>query len=64
MIFFMLIVKAIHEVGVISVSHGGEYKHDSLWDIAPRSLIEIDRRFRGACCLHLQGDHCPDTVIM
>jgi hypothetical protein len=26
------------------------------WDIAPCSLVEVYRRFRGACCLHHQGD--------
>jgi hypothetical protein len=26
------------------------------WDVAPWSLVEIDRRFRGAVCLHHQGD--------
>jgi hypothetical protein len=26
------------------------------WDTAPCSLIEIDQRFRGAYCLHHQGD--------
>jgi hypothetical protein len=25
------------------------------WDIAPYSLVGVDRRFRGAYCLH-QGD--------
>jgi hypothetical protein len=25
------------------------------WDVAPYSLVEIDGRFRGACCLHHQG---------
>jgi hypothetical protein len=25
-------------------------------DVAPRSLVEIDRSFRGAYCLHDQGD--------
>jgi hypothetical protein len=30
-------------------------------DIAPGSLVAVDRRFRGAYCLHDQGsDHCPD----
>jgi hypothetical protein len=24
------------------------------WDVAPRSLVEIDERFRGDCCLHHQ----------
>jgi hypothetical protein len=31
----------------------------ALWDIAPCSLIEVDRRFRGSNCLHHQGDR-PD----
>jgi hypothetical protein len=26
------------------------------WDVAPYSLVEIYRSFRGACCLHNQGD--------
>jgi hypothetical protein len=26
------------------------------WDVVPCSLVEIDRRFRGACCLSHQGD--------
>jgi hypothetical protein len=26
------------------------------WDIPPCSLIEVDRRFRSAYCLHHQGD--------
>jgi hypothetical protein len=25
------------------------------WNIAPCSLVEIDRRFRGSYCLHYQG---------
>jgi hypothetical protein len=25
------------------------------WDAAPRSLVETDRRFRGAYCLHHHG---------
>jgi succinate dehydrogenase/fumarate reductase cytochrome b subunit len=24
------------------------------WDVAPCSLVETDKRFRGACCLHHQ----------
>jgi hypothetical protein len=28
----------------------------ALWDIAPCSLVEVDRRFKGAYCLHYQGD--------
>jgi hypothetical protein len=26
------------------------------WDIAPCSLVEVDRRFRGAYCLHKQRE--------
>jgi hypothetical protein len=26
------------------------------WDVAPCSLIDTDRHFRGAYCLHHQGD--------
>jgi len=32
----------------------------SLWDIALCSL-EVDRRFRGAYCLHYQGDKTSST---
>jgi hypothetical protein len=28
----------------------------ALWDVAPCSLVGLDRRFRGAYCLHYQGD--------
>jgi hypothetical protein len=28
----------------------------AFWDIAPYSLVEVDWRFRGAYCLHYQGD--------
>jgi hypothetical protein len=27
------------------------------WVVAPCSLVEVYLRFRGACCLHLQGDY-------
>jgi hypothetical protein len=29
-------------------------------DIAPCGLVELDWRFRGAFCVHHQGDDCPD----
>jgi hypothetical protein len=29
------------------------------WDVLPCKII-VDRRFRGTCCLHHQGDECPD----
>jgi hypothetical protein len=28
----------------------------AFWDIAPCGLVEADRRFRGAYCLHHQDD--------
>jgi hypothetical protein len=28
----------------------------ALWNIAPCSLVGVDRRFRRACCLHHQGE--------
>jgi hypothetical protein len=30
-------------------------------DVAPCSLVEVYRRFRGACCLHHQGDDTRDN---
>jgi hypothetical protein len=44
------------EKGEIAGSHSGEYEDDCLLDDAPCSLVEIDRRFRGAYCLNQQGD--------
>jgi hypothetical protein len=26
------------------------------WDLAPRNIVELDRRFRGAYCFHYLGD--------
>jgi hypothetical protein len=31
-------------------------KITAIWDVALCSLVEVDHRFRGACCLHHQGD--------
>jgi hypothetical protein len=30
------------------------------WVVAPCSLVEVYRRFRGPCCLHHQVTHRPD----
>jgi hypothetical protein len=38
--------------GEISGSHGGEYV---VWDVAPCSLVETNRRFRDAYCLYQCG---------
>jgi hypothetical protein len=42
--------------------HGDEYKISIFWDVAQYSLVDVDRHFRGAYCLHHQGDelHHPD----
>jgi hypothetical protein len=33
----------------------------AFWDVRPRSLVEVCRRFRSTYCLHHQGD-LPDDV--
>jgi hypothetical protein len=33
------------------------------WYIAPCSPVEIDRRFRGACCLHHQGSRTSEEPL-
>jgi hypothetical protein len=40
-------------------SHYYNMNMTSFWDIALCSLIEADQRFRGAYCLHHQGDSFP-----
>jgi hypothetical protein len=37
-------------------SHGGKYEAQNLLGCTAMFLIECDRRFRGKCCLHHQGD--------
>jgi hypothetical protein len=34
----------------ISGSHGGEYEDRAFWDVAPCSLVGVDRRFIGVYC--------------
>jgi hypothetical protein len=34
------------------------------WDVAPCNLVEVYRRFRGACCLHQQGVGFIIVLIM
>jgi hypothetical protein len=33
------------------------------WDVAPRSMAEVYRRFRGVNCLHLQGYRPHGTSV-
>jgi hypothetical protein len=32
------------------------------WDVLQCSQTDVDRRFRGKCCLHHQGDRPDETV--
>jgi hypothetical protein len=38
-------------------------KMAAFWDIEPCSLIEVERRFRGAHCLLHQGDDISSTEL-
>jgi hypothetical protein len=40
----------------ISGSQGDEFEDGCLRVVASCSLVEVYRSFRGACCLHHQGD--------
>jgi hypothetical protein len=33
------------------------------WDVAPCTVVGIDRRFTGAYCLHQQGDECNACLV-
>jgi hypothetical protein len=35
-----------------------------VWDVAPCSLVDIDLRFRGAYCLHHQGNESFTTFMI
>jgi hypothetical protein len=37
-------------------------KFTVFWDVEPCSHVTVDRRFKGAYCLHHQGDDSPDDV--
>jgi hypothetical protein len=50
-------------VGEISGSHGGEYEDTVFWDVAPCHLVEVYRHFRGAFCLHHQGDRISEMSV-
>jgi hypothetical protein len=38
-------------------------KMAAFWDIAPYNPVELDRHFRGACCLHHQGTPIMEAVL-
>jgi hypothetical protein len=39
----------------LQVLTAASMKFRVFWDVAPCSHVEVDRRFRGAYCLHHQG---------
>jgi hypothetical protein len=43
-----------HYVG-LEVLRAALMKSSIFWDIMPHSLLKVNQRFRGTCCLHLQG---------
>jgi hypothetical protein len=34
------------------------------WDVPPYSLVDVNRRFSGACCLYRQGDKVASASEM
>jgi hypothetical protein len=57
-----LISFAVNSVGVrmnyvrFQVLPAASMNLTDVWDVAPCSLVEVDRRFRGAYCLEHQDD--------
>jgi hypothetical protein len=49
------------------VERSSSLKFRVFWDVAPYSHVEVDRHFRGAYCLHHQGDeivfHCDKIIF-
>jgi hypothetical protein len=39
----------------ISDPHGSDYEDDYVWYMTQCSLVNVNQRFTGAYCLHLQG---------
>jgi hypothetical protein len=55
-----LIHKSNRKVGTLQIFRAVSMKITAFCHIAPCNLVEVDRRFRGAYCLHNQGD---DSLI-
>jgi hypothetical protein len=51
-----IITKAYFAFVKFKILTAGNMKMAVFWDFAACSLVEIDRRFRGAYCLHHKGD--------
>jgi hypothetical protein len=48
-------LSVIHNVCDFRFSRAASMKFRVFWDVAPCSQVDVDRRFRGAYCLHHQG---------
>jgi hypothetical protein len=55
-----IIVYLTHSEQVEVLTAAG-IKMDVFWVVAPCSLTEVYRRFRGAFCLHYPGPHDGDS---
>jgi hypothetical protein len=53
--YFLKTLKMLHNVR-FQVLNAASMNFRVFWDVAPRSIIGVDRRFRGVYCLHQQGD--------
>jgi hypothetical protein len=47
---------------IFQVISAASMQMTAFWNIPPCSLVEVDRRFGGAYCLHHQGDHGRDRM--
>jgi hypothetical protein len=52
-----------HGVERFVVLSAASMKMAVFWVVAPCILIEVYRRFRGACCLHHQGESSSETSV-
>jgi hypothetical protein len=55
-LYSCLMRSVVSQTREIEYRNGHKNKITVFWDVAPCSLVEVYRRFRGACCLHHQGD--------
>jgi hypothetical protein len=54
--------KSEQDYFVIPFNFKGNLKFTVFWDVAPCSHVEVDRRYKGAYFLHLQGDVMMEAV--
>jgi hypothetical protein len=54
--YILKYVREILNVNSLVRLHLNVMKMAVFWVVAPYSLVEVYRRFRGACCIHHEGD--------